>query len=385
MFNNIKIILLLLLLFGCSSTSMEFRSAKSAARAERDLERGEKFALQALNMDIEKDNALIPYFLATEIYKPQERWEEMAEMLDEAIRRNPEQKLEKPKLLVPPEDLTKENYDKMVVETIGEGVEVYREETWTNIFNQAIENINAGANDLALEKLNLCIKIDSARAETYTTLAVYYASNNDYDSARQYVSKGLDINPSSVLYEMNASLLYQEFQASNNNAESSNVELLYQAEQEYLKAIELADDTTSIKKKLIFVYIDMGKNQQAIDLSTELLEIYYDDPDLYFNVGVLYQRLAKQLYDPAVDIYNKINDSSESISNNMIKETYSSFIQCKTYAEQSKNYFLDANDLEIEETGSSAASQEMRNLIKSINVFLSSMKNIAIEKGINLD
>ena len=50
--------------------------------------------------------------------------------------------------------------------------------------------------DIALEKLNLCIKIDSARAETYTTLAVYYASNNDYDSARQYVSKGIDINPS---------------------------------------------------------------------------------------------------------------------------------------------------------------------------------------------
>jgi len=380
MFDNIKIVLVLLLLFACSSTSMEFRSAKSATRAEKDLKRGEEWALKALNMDMEKDNALIPYFLATEIYKPQEKWGAMAEMLDEAIRRNPEQKLEKPKLLVSPEELTKENYDEMVVETIGEGVKVYREEAWTSIYNQAIENINAGANDIALRKLNLCIKIDSTRAETYITLAIYYASNNDYDSARKYVGKGLDINPSSVLYEMNASLLYQEFQAL-----PSNTELLYQAEQEYLKAIELVDDATSIKKKLIFVYIDMGKNQKAIDFSTELLEIYYDDPDLYFNVGVLYQRLSKQLYNPAVDIYNKINDSSESIPNNIIKETYSDFIQCKTYAEQSKIYFLEANDLEIEETGSRTASQEMRNLIKSVNVFISSIKNIALEKGIILD
>ena len=157
MFDNIKIVLVLLLLFACSSTSMEFRSAKSATRAEKDLKRGEEWALKALNMDMEKDNALIPYFLATEIYKPQEKWGAMAEMLDEAIRRNPEQKLEKPKLLVSPEELTKENYDEMVVETIGEGVKVYREEAWTSIYNQAIENINAGANDIALRKLNLCI------------------------------------------------------------------------------------------------------------------------------------------------------------------------------------------------------------------------------------
>ena len=46
MFNKTKVILLLLLLlFACSSTSMQFRSAKSAARAEKDLKR--------VNADIE--------------------------------------------------------------------------------------------------------------------------------------------------------------------------------------------------------------------------------------------------------------------------------------------------------------------------------------------
>ena len=141
MLNTIKIgLLLLLLLFACSTTSMEFRSAKSATRAEKDLNRGEKFALQAL--EIEKDNALVPYFLATEIYKPQERWEEMARMLDEAMHRNPEQELEQAKLLIPPEELTRENYEEMVIETIGEGVKVYREEAWTDLYNQVIENIN---------------------------------------------------------------------------------------------------------------------------------------------------------------------------------------------------------------------------------------------------
>ena len=108
MIQKITTLLLLLLLFACSSTSMEFRSAKSAARAEKDLQRGEEWALKALNMDMEKDNALIPYFLATEIYKPQERWEDMASMLDEAIKRNPDQKLEKP-IILDAKNITKDN------------------------------------------------------------------------------------------------------------------------------------------------------------------------------------------------------------------------------------------------------------------------------------
>ena len=85
-FNKIYFITILILLIGCSTTSMEFRSAKSAARAEKNLQRGEEWALKAL--DIEPGNALIPYFLATEIYKPQERWDEMANMLNEAEKRN---------------------------------------------------------------------------------------------------------------------------------------------------------------------------------------------------------------------------------------------------------------------------------------------------------
>ena len=69
----------------------------------------------------------------------------------------------------------------------------------------------------------------------------------------------------------------------------------------------------------------------------------------------------------------------------LIKKLYADFVQSKKYAEESKNYFLDASDMEIEETGSRAAALEMRNLIKSLNTFSSSLKTIASERGINLD
>ena len=377
MLNKIKILLLLLLLlFACSTGSMEFRSAKSAARAEQDLVRGEKFALDALNMDIEKDNALVPYFLATEIYKPQERWEEMAVMLDEAISRNPEQKLPSP-IILDPDNPTKDN----ILLTVEQGASAYREEAWVMLFNQAIELRNSNEDELA--KLILCLKIDNSRPETYNALVSYYAEKNDLKTARNYVEQGLQANESAALCEIKAKLLLSEF------ADSGNKDLLIESETMYLKAIDLlsgnSDAIDKLKKQLIFVYIDMGKNQKAIDISTELLDIYYDDPDLYYNVGVLYQQLAMQLYESAVVIYKEINNESSTLSNSTIKKAHTDFVQSRIYAEQSKIYFLDANDMEIQETGSREAAKEMRNLIKSLDTFISSIKSIATDKGINLD
>ena len=132
------------------------------------------------------------------------------------------------------------------------------------------------------------------------------------------------------------------------------------------------------------LYIDMDQNQRAINISTELLEIYYDDPDLYYNVGVLYQQLTMQLYNPAVDMYKDINDDVSG-KKDIINQAYSNFLQSRIYAEQSKIYFLDANDMEIEDTGSREAAQEMRILMKSIDTFISSIKSIASENRINLD
>ena len=365
-FNKIYFTVLILLI-GCSTTSMEFRSAKTAARAEKNLQRGEEWGLKALN--IEPTNALIPYFLATEIYKPQERWEEMADMLNEAEKRNKEQKLEKP-IILDPDNITKET----LLLTIGQGVKAYREEAWTMIFNQAIELINLSDNEIALSKLELCLKMDNSRPETYNALVGYYAEKGDFNKALNYVETGLNINPNAALYEIKAKLLQN--QGSLNDAEDM-----------YLKAMDLvANDTEkllSLKKQLIFVYIDMNKNQKAIDISNELLNIYYDDPDLYFNVGVLYQRLATKLYDEAALLFKEFNDGDSNID---IQLMYNQFVACMNYGKQSKEKFLEANDLETEDTGSREAAAEMRKLVKQIKeIYIPSIEEIAKNSGLNLN
>ena len=231
----------------------------------------------------------------------------------------------------------------------------------------------------ALKKLNLCIKMSPSRTETYAALVQYYVGKEDLKTAQEYAKNGLKINESSVLYEMNAKLLLQEFQNNNNN------DLLIQAEKMYLKAMDLTDDPTPLKKQLIFVYIDMGDNQKAIDISNELLDIYYDDPDLYFNVGVLYQRLATQSYDNAANSYKLYNEGNTGVEITIAK-MYDNFVQAMNYAGQSKEKFLEANDLETEDTGSREAAAEMRRLAKQIKeIYIPSVQEIAKNDGINLN
>ena len=63
-------ILIALFLTNCASgpSSVEFTSAKTKARSERNLKDAENYALQALSLEAHAQDAQVPYFLATEIY-----------------------------------------------------------------------------------------------------------------------------------------------------------------------------------------------------------------------------------------------------------------------------------------------------------------------------
>ena len=85
----------LLLLTGCASTCMEYRSATTAARSEKNFKRAEEWGLKALESpecDPVNDGRA-PYFLATEVYLKQKNYIKMAEMLDIAEERNRDQLL----------------------------------------------------------------------------------------------------------------------------------------------------------------------------------------------------------------------------------------------------------------------------------------------------
>ena len=358
---------LFILLTGCASTCMEYRSATTAARSEKDLKRAEEWGLKALDTpECNPDtNAWIPYFLAKEVYMQQRSYKEMAKMLDRAEKRNSNQPLENPFKM-----------GDTSVETIGEGVNALREQEWLKIYNKAIRLNETGKLEKAKKWIEVAMLIHPSRMESYSTLAFWYMETNDKEMAINTIDRGLDVDDeSSVLYQLKADILLQ------NNPDINKME---SAKELYLIAINYSDDSASIMRKLLFVYIDMGDNQKAIDYSNELLDKYPNDSDLYYNVGVLYQRLTLELFDPTRGLFLKTTDES---SPEKIREVYDSFKTARKYAYNSKDFFLQASDLELDENlFTRDAVSEMDKLMDQIDgLFIPSIRETAKSAGIKLD
>ena len=355
--------LAILTLWGCSSTCMEYRSATTAARSEKNLKRAEKWALEALEApECNPDqDAYAPYFLATEVYAKQKNYIKMAKMLTLAEARNPDQLLENPFKL-----------GNEQIKTIQQGVNAHRDVEWQEIYNRAVSINNDGNIEKAKETFELAILINPNRAENYYSLASIFIQSNDMEMALNTVRIGIKIdNKNASLYQMEGDLLAQK-----NN--------LLLAEKSYLQAIRYAKNPGPIKRKLIFIYIDLGNNQKAINYSNALLDEYPNDPDLYYNVGVLYQRMAAEQYDANIEEFNNL---SKNIKAERLKELYLSYKKAREYAYSSRDYFLQASDLEEEEnTSYMSAAKEMKSLMKKIDeIFIPSIKKTAKTAGVELN
>ena len=352
----------ILTITGCVSSSMEYRSATTAARSEKNLKKAEEWGLKALAIEADSSNAHIPYFLAIEVYKPKKNWVKMAEMLDEAVRRNPTQQLERPIVI---------DRDNIFL-TIEEGVKTYREEEWSKLYNLSVEYFQKDEFELAIQNLGIAIKMDPSRGESYGTLAALHLQKENPDKAKEIALVGSKNAPR---YSLN----YQVLADIAIKAEN-----LDEAEKYYETAIENTDAPGPIMRQLIFLYIDKGETQRAIEYSDVLLNKYPNDPDLYFNIGVLFQRLALEAFDPARELYLAL--PNVPILDD-VKPVFDRFSNSRKYAYNARDYFLQASDLEIEGDGSSGrAAIEMRKLMKQIDeIFVPSIREIARSQNIDLN
>jgi len=420
----------LLLLTGCASTCMEYRSATTAARSEKNLKRAEEWGIKALESPEcdPANDAQAPYFLAIEVYLKQKNYIKMAEMLNIAEKRNSDQLLEIPfKLGDTP------------VTTIGEGVLAYRNQEWSKLYNKVVDLIQRDKIESAKEKIEIAILFHPTKGENYSTLAAIYLEKQDMDAALITANRGLEADDTnSMLHQLKADILLQGdsntplldeqyknelillFKSAKEGNDVSNYDLIKNfgldianysleefvmkldelsedsdpekpnlvtmkiAEESYLKAIEYSDAPGPIMRKLLFVYIDMGDNQKAIDYSNELLDKYPNDADLYYNVGVLYQRLTVEMFDPTRELFLNTDENSSSESINKIFE---SFKTSRKYAYNSKDYFLQASDLELDENLSTyEAVEEMSKLMKQIDeLFIPSIRETAKSAGVELN
>ena len=336
------IIASLFLLPACApatSSSMEFRSAKSAARAEKNLKKAEEWGIKALDMEIHATDALVPYFLAIEIYKPQKRWVKMAEMLDEAMRRNPEQKLPEPKYLRDPKEITKDNIKESIAFTIEEAVHAFREEMWGNVYNEGLNLYEKGQKEDAIKKFKLALDVDPSKHATYIILAKFYKEENNIGASNEMIDsaltlEGLTLEDKTELLLIKAEILKEQenweqaiiyyekaFSESNNESMAALIALqqINLIDENYLKAIEWGEKAMTKRSKLDRVYFS----------------------HLLYNIGLAYRGAATVYYDMAVDLITQINNG-EAISLSLKKDGVNNLKISNDYFSEARLYFLDA-------------------------------------------
>ena len=350
---NIILTLICCLLVFSSCRSPEFTSAMMYVN-ENNMEQAEEYFKQALT--IEPENSLVPYYYARDILLPAERWKEMTDQFDEAVRRNPETRLEKPIVI-----------DRKIYMTVGEGAALYREQEWGKIFNQAVDLYTAGNLIEAAEKINLAIHVFPDESKSYATLASIYLEQNNIEKAEKTATNGLKSAPKDIfLLQINGDIA----QKKNDLDKAVNY---------YEKALNIAEDKGKILRKLIYVFIDMGDYNAAIEYSMKAIREFPSDPDIYYNVGVLYQRMAVETFEPARTKFVE-ESNKENWDQSALKQVYEDFNDARQYCVDAKDYFLDSADLEGDDSGSAAAVSEMKKTLNQIdNIFIPAVREMMNE------
>ena len=365
MFKKIRLnrILFMLLLFAIATgwgsrnaTTMEYRSAKTAARSERDLNRAEEFALKALDMKEHANDASVAFFLATEVYKPQKMWKEMNEMLDLALKINPDQKLKGFSAL-----------KSRKKEVVKDAIEMYKEELWVNIFNSGFSKYDRGKFELALEDFILASTILN-KIENYLAIADIYLIINNPDKAIENLNIASKMDPNN--YDVSISLA-NHYYSQSNFEEAMNF---------YNKALNGTTDTekkNNVLRMMLELSFDLKDYEKAIEIKEEIEMAFQDDADFMYNVGALYQNLARNLYYEAIDKFNEHRNSYGS--NDELVEIYHIFADSLDAAEEAIESFEITESISSEYITNQVS--DLEELVGYIEINIELIEDKAYEEG----
>ena len=341
-------ILIALFLTNCASgpSSVEFTSAKTKARSERNLKDAESYALQALSLEAHAQDAQVPYFLATEIYKPQKNWNKVVEMFDEAMKRDPEAMLLQPLM-----------YDNKPIYKMQDQINIYyKNELWFILFNQAVKIRQDDVTDPAIVKLlELSMYVDPNNYKSYELLATNYSENDDLNAAKEFIDNALRLE--SLQNEEKAKLnekLADFYKQEYNYSEAMN---------SYMQAYDLyntIDDTEGVMKSMIAI-LSMNLLLENWLKSIQWAEKIYEDiylieneeteKSILFNISLAYNNAASSYYNVAGEVFNSDNPTRAAL-----QESMNNYNIAFEYFDIARDFFIELEDMG-DENGAAMAIQ----------------------------
>ena len=355
------IYLLAILLFSCSTTSVEYRTATTSLRNDRNYNKAEEFAKKAL--EVAPNDALPAYFLAMEVYgttsSPKKDYQQAAYYFSKALEIDAldgeNQKLESAKTVMLNNGEAKE------LQTIKDAIEYYSYNLWADSFNEGISLIGEGKNKQAIELFLVAVEFQPQEPKNYNALATLYYESGDYINASKTIDKALSMDSSlSTLWSIKGSI------AIDNNDQILAEEMFRKAYDVALKNKESAENLSGHMSRLFDVLFKNDKKSEALLLSERLIESDPDNIDLYRNAGAVYQTILSDSFLAASDGLMNMNNLNEIELENLKVQ----FRDCGNFAQKSRENFLMCSELVDDEEQSEIYYEESKKLksrIKEIN------------------
>ena len=350
-----------ILLFACSTTSVEYRTATTSLRNDRDYNKAEEYAKKAL--DVDSNDALPAYFLAMEVYgspsSPKKDYKKAADYFSKALEIDAidgeNQKLESSKNV----PLSDGSYKEL--KTIDDAIKYYSYNLWAESFNEGISLIGQGKNEKAIELFLVAVEFQPEEPKSYNALATLYYESNDYTKASKTADKALSMDSSlSALWSIKGQI------AIEKKDEIFAEEMFRKAYDVALNNKESAENLSGHMSRLFDILFRNGKKSEALLLSERLIESDPENIDLYRNAGAVYQTILGDTFLAASDGLINMNTLNELELENL-KEQFS---DCVNMAKKARENFLMCSELELDEVESDIYYEESKKLktrIKEIN------------------
>ena len=340
-------ILIALFLTNCASgpSSVEFTSAKTKARSERNLKDAENYALQALSLEAHAQDAQVPYFLATEIYKPQKNWTKVVKMFDEAMKRDPEAMLLQPLM-----------YNNEPIYKMQDQINIYyKNELWFILFNKAVKIYEDDLTDPEIiNLLELAMYVDPNNVKAYILLATTYNINNNLNAAKELINNALRLESLQVEEKARLCSILAEFYKQENNY-SDGMDSYMQAYNFY-KSIEDTDGVMSSMVGILGLNLLLEDWLKSIQWAEKIYEDFYlvseeNEIDILFNISLAYNNAASSYYNVAGEVFNSDNPTRAAL-----QESMNNYNIAFEYFDIARDFFMELEDMGSE-NGASMAIQ----------------------------
>ena len=169
-----------------------------------------------------------------------------------------------------------------------------RTKHWQNNLNRGVRKFQNNEFTEAIADFKTAMMIDPTQAGTYKNLAISYVRVEDNENATKSYKKALELDTSDVQLSINYG-----YHLYNTKDYQGTIDIMN-------KALELEPGNKDAIKYVALSYSMLGDSDKAMDSYNAALKDNPENPDLYFNRGLLHYKAES--YEDAVVDFKKVTE-----------------------------------------------------------------------------